>query len=113
MKLVNNKTQNILVNDLDKATGFVSRAIGLLGKSELQSTNGLWIHNCKDIHTCFMKFPIDAVFLDEQMKVVSLHKNIKPWRFAFSLKASSVVELAAGKIDEAEIQIGDQLNVVD
>ena len=56
-----------------------------------------------------MKFPIDAVFLDKEMKVVSLHKNIKPWRFAFSWSANSVVELAAGKIDESQIQIAEEV----
>lgn len=113
MKLINHLTQNTLVPNLEKAADFLSRGKGLLGRTHLESSKGLWILNCRDIHTCFMKFPIDAVFLDKKMKVVSLHKNIQPWRFTFSWKASSVVEMPAGKIDEMKIQIGDQLDVVD
>lgn len=113
MKLINQSSKNILVADLEKASNFLSRGKGLLGRSHLAESAGLWILNCKDIHTCFMKFPIDAIFLDENMKVISLHKNIQPWRFTFSWKAKSVIELPAGKILAEKIQIGDHLDVVD
>ena len=113
MKLINHFSKNVLVEDLEKASNILSRGKGLLGRSHLADTSGLWIENCRDIHTCFMKFPIDAIFLDKDMKVVSLHKNIQPWRFTFSWKAKSVVELAAGKIEKSKVQVGDQLNVVD
>lgn len=109
-----NASKNLkLISQLEVANTFWSRGRGLLGRSFLSENQGLWIHSSGSIHTCFMKFPIDCIFLDKNLKVKSLNKTIKPWRLALSpWGASSVIELSAGQIDRLKIELGDQLYVV-
>lgn len=114
MKLLNQRNHKELASEVKKAESFWERSIGLLGRTEMKEAEGLWIQRCNNIHTHFMRFPIDAVFLDRNLKVVSIHENIVPWRFVFSKwKAASVIELTAGKIRATDIHVGDQLHVVD
>ena len=101
----------LIANQVLQAKSFKQRAIGLLGKSELDPQTALWIHRCRDIHTFFMKFPIDVIFVDDELRVTGISSNIKPWRFAFNLKANSVFEMSAGSVKEDLVQIGDQLHV--
>src|SRR5919198_5965300 len=71
------------------------RARGLLGRHKLEPGEALYLAT-SSIHTHFMRFPIDAVFLDHDMQVVRIRSQVKPWRFAFKRGASAVVELEAG-----------------
>ena len=100
-----------IATDLKVADTSFSRLKGLLGRKSLPSGEGLWIHRCNSIHTWFMKFPIDAVFVDRSLKVTHIYRNLKPWRITLPrLAASSVIELSAGSIDE-NLKPGDQLYV--
>ncbi|MCB0368003.1 MAG: DUF192 domain-containing protein [Bdellovibrionales bacterium] len=109
-----NKTKNIKVLDhLQIATKFIDRGVGLLKFKEMSPQQGLWIHQCNSIHTFFMRFTIDCVFVDNNLIVKSVHENVKPWRLIIpQWGASSVFELAQGMISTFKIQKGDQLNVV-
>ena len=62
------------------ARSFAERARGLIGVSRPPVGEGLLIERCNAIHTCFMKFPIDAIFLDKYNEVVKTVRNIRPWR---------------------------------
>lgn len=62
------------------ARTFFQRAKGLIGTRYLERGEGLIILRCNSIHTFFMSFPIDAVFLDRNDKVVKIVRNIRPWR---------------------------------
>jgi uncharacterized membrane protein (UPF0127 family) len=62
------------------ARTFFQRAKGLIGTRYLERGEGLLILRCNSIHTFFMSFPIDAVFLDRNDKVVKIVRNIRPWR---------------------------------
>jgi len=62
------------------ARSFLQRAKGLLGRSGLEKGTGMLILKCNCIHTCFMRFPIDAVFLDHKGEVVKTVRGIRPWR---------------------------------
>lgn len=106
-----NQTQNITYNlAVDTATSFSQRLIGLMFKKSYPNKI-LWIHKCKSVHTCFMKFPIDVVFVNKNLKIIHIQKNIKPWRFSpYLLKASSVLEYEAGVLKN-QISVGDQLHV--
>lgn len=74
------------------------RMRGLLGRRSLPPGEGLLILKCNAIHTCFMKFAIDATFLDRHDRVVKVVRNIRPWRFFVwgGWRASKVLETAAG-----------------
>ncbi|HVT45088.1 MAG TPA: DUF192 domain-containing protein [Thermoanaerobaculia bacterium] len=68
----------------------------------------LWIPRCRSIHTCFMKGPIDVLFLDRRRSVVSRHAALQPWRLLAARRpADSVLELPAGWIAAHSIVEGD------
>ena len=112
MMLKNSSKQTVIVQKLELAEGFVSRAMGLLGRKSLEPDTGLWIRPCSDIHTWFMQFDFDAVFVDSKLIVQSVHPNLKPWKFVFQRKAKSVFELPDGQVQKSNIEVGDQLDVV-
>ena len=111
-RLFNQSKNTMLVNHLSIAESFVSRTRGLLGIESLPEHHGLWIHTCPSIHTFFMKFEIDAVFVDEKLIVRSIHRNIRPWRVVVgALGSSSVFEMPGGSAKQGLIDMGDQLHV--
>ena len=82
---------------VDRAETFWKRALGLIGKPRLEAGRGLLIPRCRSIHTCFMRFPIDVIFLDEQSQPMKIVRTIKPWRLAWGgWKACSVLEVESG-----------------
>jgi uncharacterized protein len=89
------------------------RLKGLLGRSRLASGEGLLIRPTSAIHTCFMRFPIDAVFLDRDLVVVKIVSELRPWRVAARRGARSVLELAAGESGRRGIQAGERLRLSD
>lgn len=107
-----NKTQNIeLVSSIENATSFYKRLMGLMGKANWDKNKTLWISNCKSIHTCFMNFPIDIVFVDKNLKVTTVIENIKPWRMTkYDWDANSVFEFSSQNIG-LKVKKGDQLSV--
>lgn len=108
-----NKTKNqSLLARLEVAESFFARGKGLLGREKLDPDQGLWIKPCNNIHTFFMKFSIDCVFIDKQMKVQKVVANVSPWRLVGPVwKAYSVIELPSGFTSKASIEVGDQLYV--
>lgn len=112
MKIINATQKNILVHDLQIAEAWNERTIGLIGKKQISEQFGLWIKKCNSIHTCFMNFPIDAVFVNQKLVVCGVVENLKPWRMTWpNWRASSVIELCAGSIQKTNLKLGDQLNV--
>ncbi len=94
------------------AETFWQRSKGLLGHASLPEDQVMWIQQCNSIHTFFMRFPIDVVFVDRQFKVVALYENLGPWRITFpAWRAQSVFEFPAGAIHKNGIQKGDPLHV--
>jgi len=74
-----------------------SRMRGLLGRSSLAQGEGLLLQPAGSIHTAFMRFPIDAVFLDGERRVVRIAADVRPWRTAAARRSRAVLELAAGE----------------
>ena len=74
------KRRTILGVDAEVAETFAERAKGLIGRDGLASGTGMLITKCNCIHTFFMRFPIDATFLDREGRVVKIVRNIRPWR---------------------------------
>ena len=85
------------------------RARGLLGRTELASGEGLLLRPASSIHTFFMRFPIDAVFLDRHLVVRKVAHRLRPWRVVFGLGSHAVLELAAGECERSGISRGDRL----
>lgn len=84
---------------------------GLLGRSQLPAGEGLLLRPAGSIHTHFMRFAIDAVFLDGDSRVVAVRSAIRPWRMARARGAKSVLELGAGEAALRGIEVGDVLHV--
>ena len=112
MKLIRPAQNQILVENLVEAKSLRQRLQGLLGRTELKPNEGLWITSCNSIHTFFMKFSIDAIFVDKNFRVCSLYHSLPPWRITKMVcGANSVIELAAGTAKEKMIQVGETLHV--
>ncbi len=103
-----NVTRNtVLTEAAEVANSSATRRKGLLGRTTAGS--GLWIVPCESVHTFFMKFAIDLIYLDRAKKVKKVVSAVKPWRMSACLTAHSVLELPAGSVKDT--QIGDQLSV--
>ena len=91
----------------------VSRMKGLLGRAELPPGEGLLIKPASSIHMWFMRFPIDAVFLDRELTVVGVAEQLQPWRLAGRRGARMVLEIAAGEAGRRGVQVGERLSLVE
>ena len=87
----------------------LTRMRGLLGRRELPSGEGILLKPASSVHMAFMRFAIDALFLDGEMRVVKVAEDLKPWRMAGARGAKSVVEIAAGEAARRGVTVGDRL----
>ena len=87
------------------------RRRGLLKRDGLGPGEGLWIVPCEGIHTFFMRFPIDVVFLNKDKRVTKLVRRMKSSRLSVSWRARSVVELPVGVIEQTSTEVGDLIEV--
>ncbi len=110
--VVNKASGCVLGQAIERADTSKTRRKGLLKRSGLQKGEGLWIVPCESIHTFFMRFDIDVVFLDRNKKVVKLVERLRPWRLAMSWRARTVLELPPSAIAETGTKRGDQLEFV-
>ncbi len=111
-QLIHTETGAIIAEHLELAHNPITRLKGLMFRSGLPKGHGLWIKPCNSIHSCFMKFEFDAVFLDKAFKVVHCEHAMKPWRASPLLwEAHSVVELASGTLKKHAIQTGHSLTI--
>jgi uncharacterized protein len=89
----------------------VARMRGLLGRDGLEQGEGLLLRPASSIHTFFMRFSIDAVFLDRELAVVGIEDGIAPWRAASQRGAKAVLELPAGESSRRGLAVGDRLTL--
>lgn len=87
------------------------RMRGLLGRRSLPAGEGILLKPARSVHTFFMRFPIDVVFVDRQLAVLSIAAALPPWRTAAQRSAYSVLELAAGECERRRVAVGDVLLV--
>ena len=85
------------------------RIRGLIGWSRLATSEGMLLRPSWSIHTAFVSFSIDAVFLDEELTVLAIRPRMKPWRAAWRRRAHAVLELAAGECQRLGVRPGDRL----
>ena len=112
-KIISNRTKKVICNKAKVAETLLSRTIGLMFSKKMQGFDGLLIKQCNSIHTFFMKYPIDVVFLSKDYMVIDYVKKILPWRMTWMrFKASQVLELESEEGRDLEINIGDKLEVI-
>ncbi|HZP48382.1 MAG TPA: DUF192 domain-containing protein [Vicinamibacterales bacterium] len=111
MRLLNERTGETIASSVELADTRASRRKGLLGRASLDPAAALVIKPCFAIHTAFMQFPIDVVFVDRQWTVRRIAEQVGPWRMAACFGARMVVELAAGA--GRGIRVGDKVYLSD
>jgi hypothetical protein len=106
-------TRTVVAERVRRAGSVISRLMGLAGHDGLAADEALWISPCRVIHTIGVKFPIDAVFLDEDLRVVALREDVIPWRAIRPARGSaSVLELPAGTVRRVGLAVGNQMDFV-
>ncbi len=88
------------------AATWASRAIGLLATERLDDPCGLWIKPCRSIHTCWMRYSIDVVFIDGDGRVTKIVPELRPWHMAACRRGRSTLELRAGLARRLGLQPG-------
>ena len=105
----NHTRDTVLAHAVEVADTSAKRRTGLLKHEKLEPGEGLWIVPCESVHTFFMKFPIDLLYLDRRHKVRKARSAVRPWRLSACLLAHSVLELPAGTVKQSGTQAGDEL----
>jgi len=109
---VRNRTRGTVLGDaITRADTSATRRTGLLKHDRLDPGTGLWIVPCESVHTFFMKFAIDLVYIDRQHKVKKVRHAVGPWRMSACLSAHSILELPPGTARQTGTVAGDQLEI--
>jgi uncharacterized membrane protein (UPF0127 family) len=109
--LQNVRSGRVVATRIELALDSRSRRRGLLGRNEFAKGAALIIAPCSSVHTFFMRFAIDVVFVSRDGRVLKTYSTLVPWRMAFSLGAFAVIELPAGAISPSDPQPGDSLQL--
>ncbi len=110
MRIQNSSRGTELAGDARVARGYWSRLVGLLGRSSLRAGEALVLEPCTSIHTAFMRFSIDVVYVDRDRRVVKAVADLRPFRVSAALRsARSAIELPRGTIATTGTAPGDQL----
>lgn len=108
--ILNTTRGTCVARHVEVAGTYFKRGVGLMFRSALAPEHGMWIEPCAWIHSGFMRFPFDALFVDKNRKVIFLIKSMKPWRISPWVKGGdAVLELPAGAIALSQTEVGDQL----
>ena len=112
LKIVNLTRDALLADKAELAISLGQRTKGLLGRLNLGKGEGLVIKPCSSIHTFFMRFVIDVVFVDRALRVVKTIEHMQPFRLSNPfLSAHLVIELPAGTIGQTNTKRGDRLTL--
>jgi uncharacterized membrane protein (UPF0127 family) len=113
-KLIVNLTRgNVVCEQVVIADRARRRMRGLLGRGSLPPGEGMLLQPSPSIHTAFMRFPIDVVFLDRNLRVIKLVEHLPPWHTASAMEGRSTLELSVGEIARRQVEVGDQLLTVE
>lgn len=112
IRVVNQTRGTTVGESVQLADTSLTRLWGLLGRRGVEAGGGLWIMPSSGVHTLGMRFPIDVVGLDKNMRVIKVWHALAPNRVtSVSMKMCSVIELAAGQIRNTRTEVGDLLEV--
>ncbi len=114
MRVLNATRGSDVVTAGKRADNFLTRLVGLMGKGSIGDGFGLLIEPCDSIHMFFMRFPIDALYVDRDGRVLRVCRNLRPWRVGpFVRRSQYVLELPAGTAERTGTREGDQLQLVE
>jgi uncharacterized membrane protein (UPF0127 family) len=114
MIVKNADRETILGVAIEVAATAVQRVKGLLGRECLEDGQGLLFKNCSSLHTFFMQFPIDILYVDRQGKVLKAAQGVRPFKLvAAPFKAHYALELPVGAIRDSTTKVGDHLDFID
>jgi uncharacterized protein len=107
LRLVNLDNGHVMAESIESAETFFTRLKGLMFRKQLSNGGGLYLHPCKSIHTFFMKFPIDVLYINKDWKIVGMEEKLEPGKIGRQFPgAASVVELESGSIQKNGIKEG-------
>ena len=110
MRITNRTRDTLLGTRVVWTTTFWRRLRGFIGRPEPRQGDGILLNPCSAIHTCWMTFSLDVLFLDERGKVLELVRSIHPWRFSRRVSgARYALEVPVGTIDASSTRVGDEL----
>ena len=107
--IVRNEDRRLVCERCLLAETPLARMRGLLGRASLSADEGILLRPASSIHMWFMRFPIDAVFLDGELRVLKVIERLEPWRIASGRGAKAVLELPAGAAARRGLLAGDRL----
>jgi uncharacterized membrane protein (UPF0127 family) len=110
-RLIDAATGTIVASDVKTALDSASRRQGLLGREAWAAGQALVLAPCAAVHTCFMRFPIDVVFVDRAGRVRKVAEHLRAWRMAASPRAFAAIEMAAGSAAAAGVRPGTRLAI--
>lgn len=113
MFLIKKENKEVIVENAMTADSFFKRLRGLMFTKQLLPQSALFIYPCSAIHTFFMNYNIDVLYLDINNIIVALDENMKPGKIGKYVKdAVAVVELPSGKIRETSIAVGQAIEFI-
>ena len=115
-RLIHKNTKQTVAQNILMARSLWDRMKGLIGKTDFPSTNTLWILPCTGIHTFFMKFPIDVIFVNRKLQIKAIFKNISPSRIVYPplfSNSHSVFEFKTPALTSFHFKNEEQLYVDD
>ncbi len=112
MPVINQTRDIVLAERVEIAATWPARLRGLLGRDRLPASHCLVLDPCHSIHTCFLRFNIDALFVSAGGEIVFLVENMPPFRFSPLIRrARLVVELPAHTVSSSGTAVGDRVTI--
>ena len=112
MRIRNERDGSVVADRVEVARSLVQRLIGLMGRRDFSGGTALVIPSCSQVHTFFVRFPIDVVFLDAKSRILCVESDVRPYGITRYCKgAVSAVELPAGTADRCGLRTGDILAI--
>lgn len=109
-RIINTTRDQVLADNARRARSYWKRLIGLMGRKALAPGEGLIIDPCSMVHTHWMRFAIDVIYVNKEDVIVGIDHALRPWHIGhFYRKVQYVVELPAGTAHETGAQVGDRL----
>jgi len=111
LALVNGRTGRPIATAFELATTSETRRKGLLGRDSLDPSAAMIIAPCSSVHTFFMRFPIDIIFVRRDGTIRKIVRNVRPWRIAGSLGTFATIEMAGRAVDLHDLRVGDRVSL--
>lgn len=110
MKILIKRNGIIVADTIERAGSLSSQLKGLIGRRKFENGSAMIFPGCKQVHTFFMQFPIDILFINKDRKVIKIIENLDPGKITGYVKDSSdIIELPSHTVFDCRIVIGDEL----